>query len=312
MAKAYKLKHFYSNFALIATAFILGLSFVAQKAGMDYVGPFTFNTARNFLGFLSLLPIIFIAKIYAAKKCSKPSLDAKTRHKLLAKGGIICGFLLFLALSVNQYCMMFAPAGKAGFITSLYIIFVPLISVVFLKRKLRLNVKISIVMALTGLYFLCYKAGAVFEPSDILLLLSAFIFALHIMAISYYSHKISSIKLSCVQFLTAAILSSFLMLILEDFSMNSIMAGIKPILFSGVIVTGVAYTLQIFGQKHTPPVIASLLLSMESVFAVLGGMVLLDEQLSLHEWLGCIIMISAILLSQIKFRPRRKNLLKTS
>jgi len=306
MRKAYRLIHFYSNFALITTAFILGLSFVAQKAGMEYVGPFTFNTARNLLGFLSLLPIIFIAKIYTAKKCSKPAQDAKSRYKLLAKGGIICGFLLFLALSVNQYCMMFSPAGKAGFITSLYIIFVPLISVAVLKRKLRLNVKISIVMALTGLYFLCYKAGSQIELSDIFLLLSAFIFALHIIAISYYSHKISSIKLSCVQFLTAAILSFCLMITMEPFSMSSIIAGSKPILFSGIIVTGVAYTLQIFGQKHTPPVIASLILSTESVFAVLGGMVLLGERLTLQEWLGCIIMIGAILLSQIKFHPRQK------
>lgn len=307
MGKTYRLTHFYSNLALITTAFILGLSFVAQKAGMQYMGPFTFNTARNLLGFLSLLPIIFISKIYAAKKCSKSAGDAKSRHKLLAKGGIICGFLLFLALSVNQYCMIYAPAGKAGFITSLYIIFVPLISVIFLKRKLRFNVKISIVMALTGLYFLCYKSGSPLELSDIFLLLSAFIFALHIIAISYYSHKISSIKLSCVQFLTAALLSSCLMVIMEPFSINSVLAGLKPILFSGVIVTGVAYTLQIFGQKHTPPVIASLLLSMESVFAVLGGMFLLGERLTLQEWFGCIIMISAILLSQVKFRSQQKN-----
>ncbi len=310
MGKEYKLQHLYSNLALLLTAFILGLSFVAQKAGMEFVGPFTFNTVRNFLGVMSLLPIIFIAKIYSSKKYSRSKNEIHIQHKLLAKGGIICGILFFLALSINQYCMLYAPAGKAGFITALYIIFVPLISVVFFKRKLKNNVKISIILALTGLYLLCVKESSPFQLCDLGLLISSIFFALHLLAVGHYSHKISSIKLACIQFLVTAILSAVLMFILEPVSVNAIINGIKPILFSGVVVTGVAYTLQIYGQKNTPPVLASLILSMESVFAVLGGMAILGETLTFKEGLGCIIMISAILLSQLRFAPRAMKRLK--
>lgn len=310
MGKEYKLQHLYSNIALFVTAFILGLSFVAQKAGMEFVGPFTFNTVRNFLGALVLLPIIFTIKIITRKKYPRTKEEIKIQHRLMTKGGIICGVLFFLALSLNQYCMQFAAAGKAGFITSLYIIFVPMISVFFMKRKLKNNVKISIALALVGLYFLCFKNGSAFEINDLFLLASAFIFALHIIAIGYYSHKVNTMKLSCVQFITAGVLSAVLMLLFEELSFVSILAGIKPILFSGVVVTGVAYTLQIFGQKNTPPVLASLILSMESVFAVLGGMVILGEVLSLREITGCFIMICAILLSQIRFSPAAMQRLK--
>lgn len=310
MGKEYKLPHLYSNFALFLTAFILGLSFVAQKAGMEYVGPFTFNTVRNFLGGLSLLPIIFIAKIYASKKYQLSDEKIKSRNKLLVKGGIICGILFFLALSVNQYCMIYAPAGKAGFITAMYIIFVPLISVFFFKRKLRKNVILSVILAVCGLYFLCFKEGINFQLCDLGLLVSSLLFTFHLFAVGYYSHRISSIKLSCVQFFTAGILSLILMLMLETVSVDIIIACAKPLLFSGVIVTGVAYTLQVYGQKHTPPVLASLILSLESVFAVLGGMVILGETLTLKEGLGCVIMITAIILSQLRFSSAAVKRLK--
>lgn len=310
MGKEYRLEHLYSNLALVLTAFILGLSFVAQKAGMDFVGPFTFNTIRNFLGAISLLPIIFIAKIYSSKKYTRSKEEIKIQRKLLAKGGIICGLLFFIALSINQYCMIYAPAGKAGFITALYIIFVPLISVIFLKKKLKNNVKVSIILSVLGLYLLCVKENSAFHPSEIGLLISSIFFALHLLAVAHYSHKISSIKLACVQFITTGILSAIIMFIFEPVAISRILLGIKPILFSGVIVTGVAYTLQIFGQKNTPPVIASLILSLESVFAVLGGMVILGERLTIQETLGCIIMICGILLSQLRFNPRAMKRLK--
>lgn len=310
MGKEYKLQHLYSNLALLLTAFILGLSFVAQKAGMEYVGPFTFNTIRNFLGGLSLLPIIFIAKIYASKKYQRTKEEIKNQHKLLAKGGIICGIIFFIALSINQYCMIYAPAGKAGFITAMYIIFVPLISVFFFKRKLRNNVKISIFLAVTGLYFLCFKQGSQFQLCDLGLLISSIFFTFHLFAVGYFSHKISSIKLSCVQFFTAGFLSAIFMLLFETVSTDIIVDCAKPLLFSGVVVTGVAYTLQVYGQKNTPPVLASLILSLESVFAVLGGMVILGETLTLKEGLGCVIMISAIILSQLRISPTAWKRLK--
>lgn len=295
----------YSNLALLCTAIISGLSFVAQKAGMEFVGPFTFNSIRAFLGALSLLPIIAFLK--ALKNDFRTDDEKNIQHRRLAKGGILCGCMLFLALTVNQFCMIYAPAGKAGFITSLYIIFVPLISV-FLKHKLRINVKISVILAVIGLYFLCFKQGMSVALSDIFLLVSSFFFALHIIVVGRYSQKTHALKLACVQFITVGILSMPLMLVMEHPSIFAIGAGIKPILFSGIVVTGVAYTMQILGQKNTNPVVASLILSLESVFAVLGGMLFLGESLSFKEVLGCLFMIFAIILSQVRVPVRRRKI----
>lgn len=274
--------YIYCNIALIMAAFISGLSFVAQKLGMLYVGPFTFNALRCFIGCISLLPVMFLLS---------------TRQRCNFKGGILAGIVLFIAFSINQYCMISAEAGKAGFITSLYILFVPVIAI-FLKHKLTSNVILSILIAIVGLYLLCAKGIAQFEMWDIFLLISAFFFALHIIIVSYYSKKSDAIKLSTLQFFTAGVLSLPLM-IYEQPTINLILAGWKPILFIGVIVTGVAYTLQIFGHKATKPVVATLILSSEAVFAVLGGVLILNETLSVKEILGCLVMLFAIVLSQI-------------
>ena len=280
--------YIYCNISLILAAFISGLSFVAQKLGMHYVGPFTFNTLRCFIGALSLLPLM----LFNNAKCS-------------IKGGILAGIVLFIAFSINQYCMIYADAGKAGFITSLYILFVPVIAI-FLKHKLNKNVQIGIGLALVGLYLLCAKGTFQFEFWDILLLVSAFFFAVHIIIVSYYSKKSDAIKLSIIQFLTAGILSLPLMFLLETPTMALVLAGWKPILFIGVIVTGVAYTFQIFGHKATKPVLATLILSSEAVFAVLGGMLILGETFSIKEILGCIIMLIAIVFSQIPNKGGKK------
>lgn len=274
--------YIYCNIALIMAAFISGLSFVAQKLGMLYVGPFTFNALRCFIGCISLLPVMFLLS---------------TRQRCNFKGGILAGIVLFIAFSINQYCIIYAEAGKAGFITSLYILFVPVIAI-FLKHKLTSNVILSILIAIVGLYLLCAKGIAQFEMWDIFLLISAFFFALHIIIVSYYSKKSDAIKLSTLQFFTAGVLSLPLM-IYEQPTLNLILAGWKPILFIGVVVTGVAYTLQIFGHKATKPVIATLILSSEAVFAVLGGVLILNETLSIKEIVGCLIMLIAIVLSQI-------------
>lgn len=279
--KSFNKLYIYCNLSLILAAFISGLSFVAQKLGMHYVGPFTFNALRCFIGALSLVPLILFCK----EKCS-------------IKGGILAGIVLFIAFSINQYCMIYADAGKAGFITSLYILFVPVIAI-FLKHKLNKNVQISIVIALIGLYLLCAKGTMQFEFWDILLLISAFFFAMHIITVSHYSKKSNAIKLSIIQFLTVGILSLPLMFLFETPTMALILAGWKPILFIGIFVTGVAYTLQIFGHKATKPVLATLILSSEAVFAVLGGIIILGETLNIKEILGCIVMLIAIVFSQI-------------
>ncbi len=309
MMKFFRAGVIYSNLALLGAACIWGVSFVAQKAGMEYVGPFTFNAARTFLGGLSLLPVIAVFKLLSLKNDTRTPEEKFEQHKTLAAGGMLCGLLLFGALSINQYCMIYAPAGKAGFITSLYIIFVPLIAV-FMKKKLRINVKISVLLAVTGLYLLCFKNTGHVEFTDVLLLLSAFVFGLHIITVNYYSHRVSSAKLSCVQFFTACILSLPLMFMFENPQIADIMRGAKPVLFSGVIATGVAYTLQILGQKGTTPVVASLFMSLESVFAMLGGIVLLGEVFTIREAAGCVFMICAILLSQIRLpflNPRKSD-----
>jgi len=283
--------YLYCILALIGAAIILGLSFVAQKAGMDYAGPFTFNTLRFFIGSLVLVPVIFLT----GKIAPEPETFSK---KTLFKSGILAGCVLFIAFSINQYCMMYASAGKAGFLTSLYIIFVPVLAV-FLKQKISRNVLIGLIFALVGAYLLCAKGGGAFEIWDIFLVISAFFFAVHILIVSHFTKKVSAVKLSSLQFLTAGILSLPLM-ILEQPQFAQVIAGYKPILFIGVIVTGVAYTLQIFGQKGTRPVVATLILSSESVFAVLGGMFLLGETLTGREILGCVVMICAIIFSQLK------------
>ncbi len=291
--KEVKQLYFWCNLALIVAAMILGLSFVAQKAGMEFVGPFTFNTLRFFIGSFCLIPVMLFMNRLEPKTYS---------NKVLVKAGISAGIVLFFAFSINQYSIMYEDAGKAGFLTSLYIVFVPLLAV-FLRQKISGNVVIGLIFALIGVYLLCAKGGFSFAVWDIFLIISAFFFAVHILIVSHFSKKVSPVKLSCLQFMIAGILSLPLM-IMENPQVSSIVAGAKPILFIGVIVTGVAYTLQIFGQKAKRPVVATLILSSEAVFAVLGGMFILGETLSGREILGCVVMIAAIIISQI----RRKTL----
>lgn len=281
----------YCNISLVMAAFISGLSFVAQKLGMNYTGPFTFNTLRCFIGAFSLFPLVFL--FYNFKKYNNLN---------LVKGGITAGIVLFIAFSINQYCMIYADAGKAGFITSLYILFVPVIAI-FQKQKLNLNVGLGIIIAIFGLYLLCAKNIMYFEIWDIFLLISAFFFALHIIIVSYYSKKTDIIKLATLQFLTAGILSLPFAIFIEKPEISSIIAGWKPILFIGLIVTAGAYTLQIFGHKATKPVFATLILSTEAIFAAIGGAVLLGETLTTKEIGGCILMMIAIIISQI---PNKK------
>lgn len=292
-----------ANIALFLTALIWGLSFVAQRAGMEFVGPFTFNAVRSIIGGLSLIPVIYIVK--------KINIDTRTprkkhvQHIRLAQAGILCGIALFLAMSVQQYCMMFVSAGKAGFITALYIIYVPLISMLFLGHKLKRNVKIAVLLAVMGLYLLCFKQDTGgFSYYDVLLLISAFFYGVHILVVNHFSHKVNPVKASCIQFFVVGILSIPLMLAYESPTISGIIACKIPILYAGILTCGVAYTLQIFGQKYTAPVIASIILCSESVFAVLGGAILLNETMAAREIMGCIFMIAAIILSEIKHKKR--------
>jgi len=299
-------KHAFANIALFLTALIWGLSFVAQRAGMDYIGPFTFNTVRSFLGGLSLIPVIFLVKLF--RKDSRTRQIKHEQHRMLLKAGLCCGFVLFIAISIQQYSMKFVDAGRAGFISALYIIYVPLISM-FFGQKLEKNVKISVCVAVVGLYLLCFK-GAIsgFSFYDLLILISTFFYGIHILVVNHFSQKVDAVKASCIQFIVVGALSIPLMLLFENPTINGIIACHAPILYAGILTCGVAYTLQIFGQRYTSPIIASLILCTESVFAVIGGMLILSETMAPREIVGCVLMISAVVLSQIK--PKEYKMIK--
>ena len=298
-------KSMFANLALILTALIWGVSFVAQKAGMDFIGPFSFNAIRSILGGISLIPVIYFFKL--VKEDHRTKLEKHVQHIRLAQAGISCGVALFIAMSIQQYCMLHATAGKAGFITALYIIFVPILSV-FFGHKLRPNIKISIILAVIGLYLLCFKNDSGFNLYDILLLVGALFYGIHILVVNHFSKKVNAAKMSCVQFFTVGILSIPFMLIFENTTINNVIACKIPILYAGILTCGVAYTLQIFGQKYTTPIIATLILCLESVFAVLGGAILLQETMTLKEISGCLFMISAVILSQLDWRSLTKKL----
>ena len=221
----------------------------------------------------------------------------------LARAGIGCGLALFTAMSIQQYCMQYVTAGKAGFISALYIIFVPIISVLQ-GQKLEKNVIISVILATIGLYLLCYKTGGGFNVYDLVLLVASFFYGVHILVVNYYSDKVHPVKASCVQFFVVGVLSAVLTFLFENPTLSSIIDCRTPLLYAGILTCGVAYTLQIYGQKNTLPVIASIIFSLESVFAVLGGAVLLNETMIPKEIVGCVFMITAVILSN--FKPEKR------
>lgn len=297
---------------LLLTAFIWGVAFVAQRAGMDYVGPFTLNGIRCFIGALTLLPVIIIMDYQKKKRpisedeMETMEIDRGVEKKNLIQGGMLCGIIFFLASSLQQIGMVYTTAGKAGFITALYIVLVPLLGI-FLKHKVGPVLWFCVALAAVGLYLLCIKEDFSIGRGDLLVLSSALGFALHILAIDHFSPKTDGVKLSCFQFLVCGILSTPVMLIWENVNWTNIISCWLPILYAGVLSCGVAYTLQVIAQKHTEPTVTSLILSLESVFAVIAGIALLHEQISVREAFGCIIMFTAIILAQIPMKGKEKS-----
>ena len=288
------------NSILMITAFIWGTAFVAQSVGMDYVGPFTFITSRYILGGMFLIPCIFILD-----KADKKSLNdkRKSNKKTLIIAGVLCGTALFTASSFQQIGMQYTSVGKSGFITSLYIIIVPLIGLLF-KHKVSVKVWLSVVISLVGLYLLCINESFSISRGDFFILICAFVFSIHILIIDKYSNMVDGVKMSCIQFFTAGLLGAVPMFIFEDPQINNILNALTPILYAGIMSSGVAYTLQIMGQKYTSPVLATLIMSLESVFAVLSGWIILGETLSIKESIGCCLVFAAIILAQL---PDMKN-----
>ena len=286
---------------LLLTSLIWGTAFVAQSVGMDFLEPFTFNGVRSFIGGVTLLPGIWLLE----KMNGKPEVDG-TRKDLI-QGGIACGLLLFAASSLQQMGIQYTTAGKAGFITAFYIVFVPVLGI-FLKKAAGWKVWMSVFLALIGLYFLCIKEGFSIGKGDIMIFACALVFAVHILVIDYYSPKVDGVKMSCIQFFVCGIASLPFMFLTETPQIGDILDARMPILYAGVMSSGVGYTLQILGQKTAPPALASILMSMESVFAALAGWVILGERLSAVELCGCGVVFACVVLAQLgAAKPPKKQ-----
>ena len=299
------MKKLTNSFLLLLTALIWGVAFLAQSVGMDFVGPFTFNGVRSFIGGLVLVPCIFIINKIRAKSGEAQSSDKKT----VIVGGVICGVLLFAASTLQQFGLLYTSPGKAGFITALYIILVPFAGL-FLGRRAGIKLVFAAIGALIGLYFLCFTGDSFkLELGDLLIFLCAIVFTAHILVIDRYSPKVDGVVMSCIQFFVCAALSLLPMLIFEEPSFGAIYAAKIPILYAGVMSCGVAYTLQIIGQKGVNPTLASLILSLESCFALLGEFVYLkltgaDTFMSAREIVGCAIVFVAIIVAQLPDKKR--------
>lgn len=292
-----------NSLLLLLAAVIWGIAFVAQSVGMDYVGGFTFNAVRSLIGSAVLVPLILIPGQNNSDNSETSEAAASTtsgiqKRKDLIIGGISCGICLCLASNFQQFGIKYTTVGKAGFITACYIVLVPIIGL-FLGKKCSKFIWAAVAMALIGLYLLCITDGFSIGKGDLLVLVCAFLFSIHILVIDHFSPKADGVKLSCIQFLTCGILSAIPALILEHPQIPSILTAWQPILYAGVMSCGVAYTLQIIGQKNMNPTVASLILSMESCISVLAGWIILGQQLSAKEILGCVIMFAAIILAQL-------------
>jgi drug/metabolite transporter (DMT)-like permease len=303
-----------NSLLLLLAAIIWGIAFVAQSVGMDYVGGFTFNAVRSLIGAAVLVPLILVfeskkstdtttAKIASHSRPTSNTVSYIQKRKDLIIGGISCGICLCLASNFQQFGIKYTSVGKAGFITACYIVIVPIIGL-FLGKKCSKFIWAAVGMALIGLYLLCITDGFSIGKGDLLVLVCAFLFSVHILVIDHFSPKVDGVKLSCLQFLTCGILSGIPALLFERPSFSAICQAWMPILYAGIMSCGVAYTLQIIGQKNMNPTVASLILSLESCISVLAGWVLLGQQLSTREILGCVIMFAAIILAQL---PQKQN-----
>ena len=298
---------------LFLAALIWGFAFVAQSAGMEYVGPFTFNAVRCGIGALVLIPVALFWKpekadkeqgLYDAENGTKQSWFS--RNKTLLLGGICCGVFLGVATNLQQIGIMSTSVGKAGFLTALYIVLVP-VTGLFFKKKCGMAVWIGVVCSLAGLYLLCITEGSMrLATGDLFLLGCAVVFTGHILVIDYFAPKVNGVWMSCIQFLVAGIISAIPMVFTETPTWEAIWAAKLPILYAGVMSCGVAYTLQILGQKNYNPTVAVLILSLESCFSVLGGFLILHETLSIRELSGCVLMFVAIILAQLPENRKKK------
>lgn len=294
------LKKLRGSLMLLTAAFIWGTAFVAQSKGMDYVAPFTYNAVRTLIGGVVLIPMVFLFGQKSRRKASE------NNNKISFIGGIICGLVLFAASSFQQLGISLTSAGKAGFITALYVVIVPVISIIF-GQKSNLKMWLCAFTAIIGFYLLCIKEGFRLSKGDLYVLICAVFYSVHIIVIDHFNSKgAEPVKMSCVQFFTAGTIMMICMFIFESLALSDILAAKYTILYAGVMSCGVAYTLQIIGQKYTESTAAALIMSLESVFAALAGWIILSEHMSIKEFAGCILVFAAVVFSQldISFKKR--------
>ncbi len=303
-----KNKMMLGNGLLLLTAFIWGTAFVFQRAGMDLIEPITFNAARMALSAIAVGMVAFLLrKRERAAAASRTVEEQKEYRKNTVLGGLCCGSILGVASIFQQMGIVTTTAGKAGFITAMYMLLVPVIGFVFLKKKNTWLVWLAVLLGIAGMYFLCITGEFSLSKGDTLVSLCAFCFSFHILACDHFVGRGDPIRISAIQFAVATVISTVIAAVMEEPSVEKLISAAIPILYCGIVSGGVGYTLQMVAQKFTDPTIASLLMSMESVFAVIAGVILLGEQMSSRELMGCILMFTAIVMVQIPLPEKRKQ-----
>lgn len=297
--------------APLVAAVIWGFAFTAQSVGAGYVGAFTFTAARGAVAVVTLSVILICATQLRRRRAAVAGQsgqsdetsegDKKSSRRALFVGGICCGTVLCVATNLQQMGLGGTDSGKAGFITALYIVLVPIFGL-FFKKRVPLTTAIGVVIAVVGMYFLCIGEGLTIQGSDVYVIICAFCFAIHIMVIDHFAPHVDGIALSLVQFAVMTVESAILMLIFETPQWGALMSCLPQVLYVGILSSGVAYTLQIIAQQASDPTVVSLLLSLESVFSALGGALFLGEIMTAREYVGCGLMLGAVVLSQVRKR----------
>ena len=276
---------------LLLTAIVWGMAFVAQSTGVEHVGPFTFNSVRNIIGGLVLIPVIMVIRKINGEQ--RPFIT-----KIEFIGGVCCGIALFVASSLQQQGILYTTVGKAGFITALYVVIVPILGL-FFRKKMTMLTWGCVALSVVGLYLLCMTGDSfTLNRGDLMILICAAVFAVHILIIDYFSPKGDGVMMACIQFLTCGILAGIGMAF-EQPTVAQVLGAKWPILYAGILSCGVGYTLQIVGQKGVNPTVASLIMCLESVVAVIAGWLFLHEVLSVRELVGCVLMFVAIVVAQL-------------
>ncbi len=297
-----------NSLLLLITAAIWGSGFVAQALGMEHVGPFTFTWARSLIGGLFLLCAMpLLDRLRGVSPSDKPR-NNLWKNKTLWVGGFFCGTMLFISESLQQFGIMQTTVAKASFLTSLYILIVPVIGV-FMRKRTTWNVWFGVLIAVAGLYLLCVKPGdsMMLSRGDTLVIACALSFSLHIMVIDRFAPLVDAVRLSCLQFFIGSVWGAVLMALFDPPTLEGLRGALGAILFAGVMSNGVAYTLQTVAQKGINPTIASLLMSLESVFGTLAGWIVMGQTLTSREAIGCAVMGVAIVLAQLPPRLFKKR-----